>query len=89
MQRPKLTNSAIEKFPGAAVLADTSKPQAFLWCGELRGFGVRWSRTSNTRAFIFQGRVRGPGNERIVTIGDTLTRTRLTRRGPRPFALKQ
>jgi integrase len=68
MQRPKLTNTAIEKFPSAAVLAQ-GRPQEFCWCGELRGFGVRWSRTSGTRAFIFQGRVKGSRQERIVTIG--------------------
>ncbi|MEJ0006615.1 MAG: hypothetical protein WDM77_09720 [Steroidobacteraceae bacterium] len=67
MQRPKLTNTAVEQFPKTP--EDRAKAQATIWCGELKGFGCRWSKASNVRTYFIQYRVRNSKQERQVTIG--------------------
>ena len=57
---PKLTKSIVDR---AEV---PPKGQAFVWCSEDRGFGVRIN-ASGSRTFIAQGRING--KERRVSIG--------------------
>ncbi|HEY4366809.1 MAG TPA: integrase family protein, partial [Steroidobacteraceae bacterium] len=64
MQRSKLTNSAIEKF-----VCREGREQDALYCGELRGFGVKLSRRSGTKTFFLLGRVKGSKRERYISIG--------------------
>ncbi len=66
-QRPKLTNGAVDRFPGTP--EDRGKDQPVLWCGETKGFAVRYSRKSEVRTYILVYRVKGTGRERYVTIG--------------------
>jgi integrase len=65
LRRPKLTNSAVEKF--------TCRPgrvSDILWCGELRGFGVRVSASSRTRTYILHCRIKGRGAKKThISIG--------------------
>lgn len=64
MQRSKLTNSAIEKF-----VCREGREQDSLYCGELRGFGVKLSRKTGTKTFFLLGRVKGSKRERYISIG--------------------
>ena len=57
---PKLTKAIVDR---AEV---PPKSQAFVWCSEDRGFGVRIN-ASGSRTFIAQGRING--KERRVSIG--------------------
>jgi hypothetical protein len=57
---PKLTKSIVDH---AEV---PSRGQAFVWCSEDRGFGVRIN-ASGSRTFIAQGRI--SGKERRISIG--------------------
>lgn len=67
MLRPKMTNSAVERFP--VTPEDRAKSQAVLWDGEVKGFGMRYSAKSGTRTYFVQYRVKGSKQEREVTIG--------------------
>lgn len=62
--RPKLTNSAVEKFQ-----CRDGREQDTLWCGETRGFGVRVSSDGQTRTYFLQFRVKGTRTKRYITIG--------------------
>jgi integrase len=64
MQRPKLTNSSVEKFQ-----CREGRDQDTLWCGELKGFGMKLSRRTGARTYLFQGRVKGGETERQIKIG--------------------
>lgn len=57
---PKLTKTVVDR---AEVPAEG---QAFVWCSELRGFGVRVN-ASGSRTYVVQGRING--KERRVSIG--------------------
>ncbi len=74
MRRAKLTNAAVEKFVCGLYGKDSKhegkpKPQDTLWCGELKGFGMRLSSTTGTRTYIFCYRVKGEKKETYITIG--------------------
>lgn len=45
------------------------KNQDTLWCGEVRGFGMRLSAMTGTRTYIYSDRVKGTGEQVYVTIG--------------------
>jgi len=64
MAKAKLTKGAVERFA-----APPGKAQAVLWDTEVKGFGMRLSVQSNTRAYFLQYRVKGSGQERSITIG--------------------
>lgn len=64
MAKAKLTKGAVERFQVPA-----GKAQAVLWDTEVKGFGMRLSVQSNTRAYFLQYRVKGSGQERSITIG--------------------
>lgn len=64
MAKAKLTKGAVERFQPPA-----GKAQAVLWDTEVKGFGMRLSVQSNTRAYFLQYRVKGSGQERSITIG--------------------
>lgn len=72
-QRKKLTNSAVEAFTCGVYESGKrkgeTKDQDVLWCGELKGFGMRLSPRSQTRTYIFVYRVKGTSKEVYVTIG--------------------
>lgn len=57
---PKLTKSVVDRAPLP------QDGQSFIWCSELRGFGVRLN-ASGARTYIVQGRING--KERRVSIG--------------------
>lgn len=57
MLRPKMTNSAVERF--SFMPEDRAKAQAVLWDGEVKGFGMRYSAKSGTRTYFVQYRVKG------------------------------
>src|SRR5690606_1119801 len=59
----KLTKTKVDQFR-----CEPHERQAFLWDGELRGFGVR-CQPSGLKTFIVRGRVKGTGAERFVKIG--------------------
>lgn len=64
MAKAKLTKKTVEAFtcrPG--------RDQDVLWCTEVKGFGMRLSMKSNTRAYFIQFRVKGANKERSITIG--------------------
>ena len=73
-KKDKLTKTVVQAFK-----CPTDKRQAFFWCSETRGFGLRAmpdvldSRgrlvREGTKAFVFQGRVKGTGQEVRDTIG--------------------
>lgn len=58
----KLTKSKVETLPIPAA------GQSLFWDDELRGFGVRVT-PSGARSYVVQGRVKGIGKERRVTLG--------------------
>lgn len=68
----KLTKRVVDDFS-----CPPDRPQAFLWCEVTRGFGVRampdrvvkGKLRAGTKAFVFQGRVKGSGKEIRTTIG--------------------
>lgn len=64
----RLTSTLIRAFTCPA-----GKPQAFIWCGDTRGFGLRampdTAEREGVRAFVFQGRVKGTGEEVRTTLG--------------------
>ncbi len=62
MAKVKLTAGRI-----AAFKCDESKAQAFLWCAEVPGLGVRVTPNSAAKGYIFQSKVNGQSMR--VTIG--------------------
>lgn len=69
-----LTNAQVEKFKGGAVYAGGNnkgkqKPQDFLWCSELPGFGIRLGMKTGVKTFILQYRLRGVATDKIISIG--------------------
>ncbi len=62
MAKVKLTAGRITGFK-----CDDSKAQAFLWCAEVPGLGVRTTPNSNAAGYIFQSKVKGQSMR--VTIG--------------------
>lgn len=72
-QRKKLTNSAVEAFTCGLYTSGKGKgerkKQDTLWCGEVRGFGMRLSTMTGTRSYIYIDRVKGTGEQVFVTIG--------------------
>lgn len=69
----KLTNAAVEKFTCGVFRTGKHKgepkPQDTLWCGELRGFGMRLTASTGRRAYIIRYRVKGEKEPRFITIG--------------------
>ena len=51
----------------AALKCDESKAQAFLWCNEVPGLGIRVTPNSSAKGYIFQSKVKGQSMR--VTIG--------------------
>lgn len=62
MAKVKLTAGRIANFK-----CDESKAQAFLWCAEVPGLGIRATPNSTTAAYIFQSKIKG--RTMRVTIG--------------------
>lgn len=62
MAKVKLTAGRIASFK-----CDESKAQAFLWCAEVPGLGVRATANSTVKRYIFQAKVKGQSMR--VTIG--------------------
>lgn len=62
MAKIKLTAGRIEKFK-----CDEGEKQAFLWCAEVPGLGVRAIESSGSKSYIFQAKVNGKSMR--VTIG--------------------
>ena len=62
MAKVKLTAGRI-----AAFKCDDSKAQSFLWCSEVPGLGVRATKNSSAKVYIFQSKVKGQSMR--VTIG--------------------
>lgn len=62
MAKVKLTAGRIAGFK-----CDESKAQAFLWCAEVPGLGVRVTPKSTTAGYIFQSKVKGQSMR--ITIG--------------------
>ncbi|MDG4867856.1 integrase family protein [Guyparkeria sp. 1SP6A2] len=56
----------VEVVRGRKVIA-SGETQAFIWDSDVSGFGVRYTATRAT--YIFQGRVRGSGKNRRVSLG--------------------
>jgi hypothetical protein len=63
MPKVKLTAGRIAGFK-----CDESKAQAFLWCSEVPGLGVRVTPNSTVKGYIFQSKVAGKSMR--VTIGN-------------------
>ncbi|AKH38225.1 MULTISPECIES: tyrosine-type recombinase/integrase [Nitrosomonas] len=63
MSKIKLTAGRIASFQ-----CPIDKPQAFLWCNEVYGLGVRATPNSERKRYIFQSKVKGQTMR--VTIGD-------------------
>jgi integrase len=63
LSKAKLTAGRIERFhcPG-------DKEQAFLWCAETPGLGVRATANSERKRYVFQSKVKGQSMR--ITIGD-------------------
>lgn len=84
--RKRLTNSAAESFTGDG----SNSAHPVLWCGELKGFGLRYAVKSGTRTYILKGRVKGMTNgERTITIGRHNDPWRVDQARDRALALKQ
>ena len=62
MAKVKLTAGRIAGFK-----CDESKHQAFLWCAEVPGLGIRSTQNSNAPGYIFQSKVNGQSMR--ITIG--------------------
>lgn len=71
MQRKKMTDKDIERFPITA--EDKARSHPVLWDGDeagcVKGLGLRYSAKSGTRTFFLQYRVRGTKQERQIKIG--------------------
>lgn len=69
----KLTNDRVERFQcrvhTKGPRKGQPKEQDTLWCSELKGFGMRLSRKTNTRTYIFVYRIKDTGREVYITIG--------------------
>lgn len=63
LAKVKLTAGRIEKFH-----CPKDKKQAFLWCDEVPGLGVRATAGSERKRYIFQAKIKG--HSMHVTIGD-------------------
>ena len=63
MSKIKLTAGRIENFN-----CPDTKAQAFIWCSEVHGLGVRATPNSERKRYIFQAKVKGKSMR--VTIGD-------------------
>jgi len=63
LAKVKLTAGRIEKFH-----CPKDKEQAFLWCDEVPGLGVRATTGSERKRYIFQAKIKGQSMR--VTIGD-------------------
>ncbi|MBN9132022.1 MAG: integrase family protein [Nitrosospira multiformis] len=63
MAKVKLTAGRVENFR-----CPKDKQQAFLWCDEVQGLGVRVTAGSDRKRYIFQAKVQGQSMR--VTIGD-------------------
>lgn len=63
LAKVKLTAGRIEKFH-----CPRDKDQAFLWCDEVAGLGVRATAGSGRKRYVFQAKVKGKSMR--VTIGD-------------------
>jgi len=63
MSKMKLTEANVARFTCPA-----GKAQAFLWDTEVKGLGVR-ALPSGTKAWFVQGRVKGMGQERRLSLG--------------------
>jgi integrase len=63
MAKVKLTAGRVENFR-----CSSDKQQAFLWCEEVHGLGVRATSCSDRKRYIFQSKVNGKSIR--VTIGD-------------------
>lgn len=63
MTKARLTAGRIERFR-----CPEGKQQAFLWCDEVQGLGVRATSGSDRKRYIFQAKVNGKSMR--VTIGD-------------------
>ncbi|SFI96491.1 integrase arm-type DNA-binding domain-containing protein [Nitrosomonas sp. Nm34] len=63
MSKIKLTAGRISSFQ-----CPSGKPQAFLWCNEVHGLGVRATPNSQRKRYIFQSKVKNQSMR--VTIGD-------------------
>jgi integrase len=63
LAKVKLTAGRIEKFH-----CPKDKEQAFLWCDEVQGLGIRVTSGSERKRYIFQAKV--DGKSMRVTIGD-------------------
>jgi hypothetical protein len=54
MSQAKLTNAAVEKFTCGVFTSGKhkgeSKPQDILWCGQVKGFGMRLSAATEAAA---------------------------------------
>lgn len=63
MAKIKLTAGRLQSFQ-----CPTGTAQAFLWCGEVHGLGVRATTNSPRKRYVFQSKVKGQSVR--VTIGD-------------------
>jgi integrase len=68
MSTKQLTQRDADNLAKPTGLTETGKPknQSFLWCGRLKGFGIRCT-SEGTKAWVAQGRVNT--KERRITIG--------------------
>ena len=63
MAKVKLTNGRIDKFH-----CPEGSDQAFLWCDDVPGLGIRSTAGSDRKRYIFQSKIKGKSIR--VTIGD-------------------
>jgi integrase len=63
MAKVKLTAGRLQSFQ-----CPTGKAQAFLWCDEVHGLGIRATANSPRKRYVFQSKVKGQSIR--VTIGD-------------------
>jgi hypothetical protein len=80
MAKVKVTAGRIAGFQG-----DEGKAQAFLWCAEVPGLGIRATPGSSRKRYIFQAKVNGQSMR--VTIG-TLALGAFSKHKPKPGACK-
>lgn len=69
-----LTNAQVDRFKGGAKYESgknkgKQKPQDFLWCSELPGFGIRLGMLSGVKTYILQYRVKGHERDKVIKIG--------------------
>jgi site-specific recombinase XerD len=82
--RKKLTNSMVEAFTGD----ESGSAHPVLWCGELRGFGLRYATKTGTRTYIYHGRVKGSNVQRTISIGRHLNPWKVDQARTRALTLK-